>query len=97
MVVPLTSLLHPAREAAVGPRLLISRETPAYLAASHGIYPPPADALGCRYSSAQHTLTYTYFLIYIDLYRLHTILIDMNYLSKILQPILEKYLGYSRL
>jgi len=34
VVVPPTSLLHPGREAADGPRLLISREIPAYLAAS---------------------------------------------------------------
>jgi len=32
VLVPPTNLLHPAKEAAVGPRLLIRRETPAYLA-----------------------------------------------------------------
>src|SRR6218665_1661459 len=34
MVTPPTSLLHPGREAAVGPRLLIRREDPAYFAAN---------------------------------------------------------------
>ena len=34
MVVPTTYLLHPGREVAVGPRLLIRREIPAYFAAS---------------------------------------------------------------
>src|SRR6218665_477607 len=33
VVAPPTSLLHPCREAAVGPRLLIRREIPSYLAA----------------------------------------------------------------
>src|SRR6218665_2580012 len=55
-VQPPPCLLPPAREAAVGPRLLIRRENPAYLAANLSLrsfhYPPPVDALGCSYSSA---------------------------------------------
>jgi len=55
---PPTILLHPGREAAVGPRLLIRREIPAYFADNLYIqrslhYPPPVDALGCHYSSAE--------------------------------------------
>src|SRR6218665_2991203 len=38
VAVPPTNLLHPGREAAVGPRLLIRRETHAYLAANLYIY-----------------------------------------------------------
>jgi len=59
--VPPAKLLHPGREAAVGPRLLIRRETPAYLAANLYIwrsfhYPLPVDALSCSFSYADLSL-----------------------------------------